>query len=63
MQMAENSKIGKLQNDASSKNLKIRQCENVAEKFESRTIPKKGRDKKIKNFKTRKCAIWRIRES
>ena len=47
MQMAENSKIGKLQNDASSKNLKIRQCENVAEKIEKRTIPKNARDKTI----------------
>ena len=43
-----NSKIGKLQKDASGKNLKIRKCENVqvAEKFENRTIPKKGREKK-----------------
>ena len=44
---------------------KIWKLENVqiAETFENRTIPKKGRKKKIKNFKTRKCAIWRIRDS
>ena len=40
MQMAENFKTGKLQKGASSRNLKIRKCENVqvAEKSENRTI-------------------------